>query len=162
MRSHIFGHSLGGFVALSTIQGPSGDNRLRARVDTVVLVQAAVPSTCFGPGGDYVGLPGKYVAGVTVVTYSDWDSILSKVYRAYDVLAPPLGHSGASGLPVKKLAVTEGREVGRSFGLRPASIVNVDASEVIRCHSDHTAPSLLALMWEAIGVTDGTAEWRIG
>lgn len=168
---HLFGHSLGAHVALSTVRGPQGDggDPHWREVDSLFLVQAAVRADCFAsPHGLYTGLPEAAVKGVTVVTRSRSDRALKVMYRiaegewdgqlalgvvgvknapCYGVMLSPCGSSGGHAL-VR----------GRLYNAEASQVIESDIAAGIRrwallgSHTNITSPALMRFLGEAAAV----------
>lgn len=145
---HLFGHSLGGHVVLAALRGrpPTGGAPPppRRAVDSVLLVQAAVPADCFTAGACYDGLLSPAVAGVVVVTRSASDKALAKRYRVCQPAPPPLGTAGATGdVPIWRTVLNAGSAVDGTT-LRRGRVTDVDATAVIRLREDAYVENCLA------------------
>lgn len=184
---HGIGHSLGAHLLLSAVAsaaataGSAGDTGgATLALQSLSLVQGAVPATDLHPGGAYAGVHAA-VDGPIVVTRSSHDGAL-EMYRVW--YGPPLGLVGAVppphlpplAEPVPYERVMRGGDEAdgasdkgggrQSYGLPGGgAVVNVDASAVINedggrwdvvgatAHNDVSEDPVVALVWEAVLTT---------
>ncbi|KAK1858264.1 hypothetical protein I4F81_000874 [Pyropia yezoensis] len=148
VKAAFCGACLGGHVVLAALRGrpPTGGAPPppRRAVDSVLLVQAAVPADCFTAGACYDGLLSPAVAGVVVVTRSASDKALAKRYRVCQPAPPPLGAAGATGdVPIWRTVLNAGSAVDGTT-LRRGRVTDVDATAVIRLREDAYVENCLA------------------
>ncbi|GAB0492284.1 hypothetical protein MMPV_003546 [Pyropia vietnamensis] len=192
---HGIGHSLGAHLLLSAVTSAAaaaaaaaagsagGTGGAAPTLQSLSLVQGAVPATDLHPGGAYAGVH-TAVDGPIVVTRSGHDGAL-ELYRVW--YGPPLGLAGAvppahlpppaEPVPHERVmdgsvesAGTPGEGGGRQSYRLPGggAVVNVDASAVINedggrwdvvgatAHNDVSEDPVVALVWEAVLTTP----WR--
>lgn len=165
VRFHAIGHSLGAHMVCGTALGPrGGTSTLPARLHSAALIQAAVPTAAFRPGGAYRRLvapgPHRPVAGAVTVTYSPSDRALAHYTLMY---GPPLGSVGADkdlspSVPARHAVMDDAVQ---SYNLAPGELLSVDSKnfvdegagglwDVVGSHMDITDDPVSHLVWEAV------------
>lgn len=149
-------------AALGPRRGPPA---LPARFHSLTLIQAAVPTKAFRPGGAYRRVvetsdPHRPVAGSVALTYSHSDRALANYTLMY---GPPLGSVGADGdlaptIPARHAVMTDARQ---SYGLVPGALLSVNSAkfvdegdggmwDVVGSHMDITDDPVSHLVWEGV------------
>lgn len=173
VRYHAFGHSLGVQLICSLLQPTDAEARAATSgggaydtaadtLDTLVLVQGAAHSSCFGVGGPFAAVPAR-VGGVLLVTYNVTDVVLVAYAQTFGAGAGlPMGTVGAH-LPRGAGQWCEMGGEGVAYGWAPG-LVNVDAGPHIRsrgaastgdllgAHSDFMSPAVMHAFWAAMRV----------
>ncbi|GAB0490236.1 hypothetical protein MMPV_001468 [Pyropia vietnamensis] len=166
VKFHGVGHSLGAHMVCCTALGPRRRaSSLPARFHSLTLVQAAVPTTAFRPGGSYrrvveIDDPHRPVAGSVALTYSHSDRALANYTLMY---GPPLGSVGADKdlsprIPARHAVMTDAQQ---SYGLAPGALLSVDSAafvddvdggilDVVGSHMDITDDPVSHLVWEGV------------
>lgn len=142
-----------------------GTSSLPARLHSLALIQAAVPTAALRRGGAYrrVVEPGPHrpVAGAVALTYSPSDRALANYTLLY---GPPLGSVGADAdlapaIPAARHTVMV--DAVQSYGLTPGALLSVDARkfvdegagglwDVVGSHMDIADDPVSHLVWEAV------------
>jgi esterase/lipase superfamily enzyme len=163
LRLHLVAHSVGARVAAHALIALAEGGRAPATpLKSVTLLQATLSHHIFAPErrGVLAGVM-VLVDGPIVVTYSRNDSAARTSTVATAVVgrdddAPgesasergALGYDGAQAVNARH--ATLGR-VGTVYPFVPGGIYNVDASNVIRSHSDVVSPEIAWLILSAAG-----------
>jgi len=160
-RFHALAHSLGCHVVCSAVVGHDGEPCLPRPLHSLVLVQAAVPSTCFGPKGMYASVP-KAVVGVTLVTHMPRDWALAAYSTFYK---PALGRYGSSGADNNDYirVVKTLRTDGDTRPWHAGTLVDLDTSEVMepipkdsldvsKSHNNWTDARVLHALWAVLAL----------
>lgn len=178
VRFHLMGHSFGCIVVSSTLNGPKGTGTLVRPIDSLVLAQGAVSlwSYCakiayaHNRPGYFHGLiaEGK-VAGPIVVTYSDYDYAVGRMYPRAGKVAfssvdfapgqlPKYGGIGSFGIGGDDLKTEDINMLpadGR-YQFKPGIIYNLESSQFIcdvtagwttGAHNDIDKPEVAHAFW---------------
>ncbi|MEG4287508.1 hypothetical protein Q5692_00470 [Microcoleus sp. C2C3] len=181
VRFHLMGHSFGCIVVSSMLNGPKGEGRLVRPVDSLVLIQGAVSLWCYcskisyhpdRPGYFNKIIAQRKVAGPIVVTYSQFDHAVGRMYplagkanllnRNVDFAPgelPKYGGIGSFGLAGDDLEAENTYMLGRaaSYDFKPGKIYNLESSQFIcegsgrfvGAHSDIAKPEVAHAAWLA-------------
>jgi hypothetical protein len=165
-RVHLIAHSVGARVAAYGLNGLSPTNT--SPVKSFVILQGILPAYAFAsslpsnpdrPGALAHAI--RNVDGPVIVTYSTHDRASGLLYEVLSRLASgdddapgeraskALGHDGAKG--VSAVTASLGPSL-TAYAFRPGQLVNVDASSVIRDHSDVASREIGWLILSAAGV----------
>lgn len=168
VKFHAIGHSLGCHMVCGAALGPkdrSASAGLPARLHSLSLLQAAVPTRALRPGGAYrrvVEGGGQCpIAGPVVLTHSASDKALSSYALMY---GPPLGAVGACADLAPAIAARRVKmeNATQSYGLAPGHLLSVEADEFVNApppgtkidvagsHMDITDDPVSHLVWEAV------------
>lgn len=172
VKFHLIGHSFGTIVVSCAAAGPSGSPALPRPIDALVLLQGAVSlwSYCadipYSPGtAGYFHrlLAESRVRGPVITTRStsdtavgNWYPLASRVSRsvAFETPGeyPKYGGIGSFGIqgPGIQIKDTPMLAIADAYDLGAGAVTNVDASQVIRHHSDITRQQVAHLVWSAI------------
>lgn len=174
-RFHLMGHSFGCIVVSATVAGPAGAPGLPRPVDSLFLVQGALSLWSYASDIPYaVGTAGYFnrivaqglVRGPIVTTRSSHDTAVGRFYplgaqiRKQLVLGddlPAYGGIGSFGIQGTKGAESMPmRPATFAYGFRPATIYNLEASDIIKngsgasgAHSDIAHPEVAHAFWAA-------------
>jgi hypothetical protein len=173
VKVHLIGHSFGGKLVTA---GILGDGNGGAKVDTLVLLQAAFSQFAFASRAEILAarvtvdkdgayrtvLSGNLVVGPIIATYSSADIPNRLLYPAGvavvdDVTeaarAPRYGSLGANGMRGSSSASLDlALQQLDSLGATIPRAISVDGSRVIGGHSDLIKPQVFKLIWDAIGL----------
>ena len=178
VRFHLMGHSFGCIVVSSTLNGPKGTGTLVRPLDSLVLAQGAVSLWSYCAKISYErNRPGYFhgliaegkVAGPIVVTYSDYDYAVGRMYPWAGRVAlssvdfapgqlPKYGGIGSFGIAGDDLGTeniymlpTDGR-----YQFKPGTIYNLESSQFIcdvtagrttGAHNDIYKPEVAHAFW---------------
>lgn len=167
-RFHLVGHSLGCHVVTAAAigRGPVG-SLLPRKVNSMTLLQAAVPCVNYEDGGPYRPLSSTLnpVAGPVIATTSQSDMAL---YNMEIIYPDVLGREGFRGVPRKeertllnKCDQELGFEKGKFYTVEADAVINATSGllyvDLDGAHGDLLDVELQARVWEAID-TDVTDE----
>jgi hypothetical protein len=175
-RFHLMGHSFGCIVASATVAGPAGQPDLPRPVDSLFLVQGAlslwsyaddIPSATGTAGYFHRIVEHGLVRGPIVTTRSTHDTAVGRFYPlgaqirqqlVLDDALPAYGGIGSFGIQgLGGLVDMPMRPAVFRYAFQPATIYNLDASDVIKdgsgasgAHSDIAHPEVAHAFWSAV------------
>lgn len=171
-RFHLMGHSFGCIVVSAAVCGPQNSGDLPRPVDTLLLVQAAMPSRALAQGGSGTmpgdfnpktgTLPGyferlisrKLVRG-PIVSTSSWADMALRFWYVLATGCPAMGVFGIEGIPgVVKLPL---QLCSFRHDFKLGGVYNLDATNIIRqgqfpagAHSDIAHSEVAHAFWEMV------------
>jgi hypothetical protein len=177
-RVHLMGHSFGGVVVSSILNGPGGTGTFARPIDSVFLAQGAVslwsyatsiPFAGAGPGYFHKVLNPGIIRGPLVTTRSRFDTAVGVQYPracmvsgepSFDVSAYPkygaVGTFGFQGLPDSLKTDREMLPADGEYKFEGGRIYNLEASKFIckgegssGAHSDIAGPEVAHAIWQA-------------
>ncbi|MBV9892270.1 MAG: CHAT domain-containing protein, partial [Rhizobacter sp.] len=174
-RFHLMGHSFGCIVASATVAGP-GQPDLPRPVDSLFLVQGALSLWSYASDIPYAkGTAGYFyrivehglVRGPIVTTRSTHDTAVGRFYPlgaqvrqqlVLDDSLPEYGGIGSFGIQgLGGLEDMPMRPATFRYGFQPATIYNLEASDVIKngdgvsgAHSDIAHPEVAHAFWSVV------------
>lgn len=168
VRYHVMGHSLGAQLACSMLHpsrdrgeaAPREEGREELVIDTLVLVQGAVHTSCFDSGGQFSLVPSR-VRGVVLVTHTTRDKVLlgyANLGRGGTGRA--IGSFGAR-LPRGEEQWSAMEDAGHNYRDWQSGVINVDALNhmledgPVGVHSNFLHPPVMHAFWSAILASDG-------
>ena len=185
VRIHLMGHSFGCIVVCGAVAGRGAKDALARPVESLFLVQGALSLWAFANANPYRTGRGYFadirarggVAGPIVTTRSQYDLAVGRFYplgaglRRQSLLDPRVpapfpryGGLGAFGIQgVNDASTVPMLTATQAYDFRPGSLVNLEASAVIRegggaagAHSDIAHPEVAHAFWSAAMAASGS------
>ncbi|MEW5861346.1 MAG: hypothetical protein AB1861_28880 [Cyanobacteriota bacterium] len=183
VRFHLMGHSFGCILVSATLAGPKGEGKLVRPVNSLTLVQGAMSLWSYSgkiayerdrPGYFNSILAQHKVTGPIVVTYSDFDYAVGKMYplAAGIVLSsvdfapgrlPKYGGIGTYGICGHDLTpeYIDMLDRNASYEFKPGKIYNIDGRKFISdvkdksigAHNDFDKAEVAHMVWSAVSAS---------